>query len=303
VGGRVDQDRVRCRESPRQTDNTSDDLQTAGLLSGSGGPTIGIDGSTNVNDVFMEASIPLVQGKPFAEQLSFDTAYRYSDYSSGITTDTYKFGMDWAPVEDVRFRASYQRAVRAPNIVELFHCAGLQTCSTSPAIRAVAAVQFPEVKAGQPAPPPPLARPRGVRGHRRAGGAVRLIEPGQPGGPVPVQPGWQHDAEGRRPRTRTPTASCSHPRFAPGLAVSIDYFDIKVDDLISTFGSANTLDACYGFNDAPPARAFHRDATGALWVCRRQRRRSQHQHRRPGDRGPRLEPELHRRRHRQLGLV
>ena len=61
-------------------------------------PTIGIEGSTNVNDVFMEASIPLVQGKTGAEQLSFDTAYRYSDYSSGITTDTYKFGADWAPV-------------------------------------------------------------------------------------------------------------------------------------------------------------------------------------------------------------
>ena len=65
-----------------------------------------------------------MQGKPFAEQLSFDTAYRYSDYNSGITTDTYKFGMDWAPVEDVRFRASFQRAVRAPNIVELFTAQG-----------------------------------------------------------------------------------------------------------------------------------------------------------------------------------
>ncbi len=104
--------------------NTTDDLLTTAGLSGTGGPTIGIEGSTNVNDYFMEANIPLVQGKTGVEQLSFDTAYRYSDYSSGIETDTYKFGADWAPVEDVRFRASFQRAVRAPNIVELFTAQG-----------------------------------------------------------------------------------------------------------------------------------------------------------------------------------
>ena len=79
---------------------------------------------TNVNDLFMEASFPLVQGRPGAEQLSVDTAYRYSDYTSGTQTDTYKVGADWAPVEDVRFRASFQRAIRAPNIVELFTAQG-----------------------------------------------------------------------------------------------------------------------------------------------------------------------------------
>jgi outer membrane receptor protein involved in Fe transport len=105
-------------------ENTTDYVLTNGLLGGSGGPTISISGSTNVNDVFMEASVPLVQGKTGVEQLSFGTAYRYSDYSSGITTDTYKFGVEYAPLEDVRFRASYQRAVRAPNIVELFTSRG-----------------------------------------------------------------------------------------------------------------------------------------------------------------------------------
>ncbi len=70
------------------------DVLTGGLLAGSGGPTIGINGSTNVNDYFMEASVPLVQGKTGVEQLAFDTAYRKSDYSSGIETDTYKFGVE-----------------------------------------------------------------------------------------------------------------------------------------------------------------------------------------------------------------
>jgi iron complex outermembrane receptor protein len=245
--------------------NTSDDLQTAGLLSGSGGPTIGIDGSTNVNDVFMEASIPLVQGKPFAEQLSFDTAYRYSDYSSGITTDTYKFGMDWAPVEDVRFRASYQRAVRAPNIVELFTAQGFNLFDL-PGDPCGAAVQFPEVKAGQPAPPPPLAS--------LAECVATGVPAGQFGSSNLDSPAGQYQFNQGGNTTLKPETSDTYsygivftPRFAPGLAVSIDYFDIKVDDLISTFGSANTLDACYGFNDAPACSRIHRDATGALWVA------------------------------------
>jgi iron complex outermembrane recepter protein len=57
------------------------------------------------------------------------------------------------------------------------------------------------------------------------------------------------------------------PRFAPGLAVSLDYFDIEVEDLISTFGSANTLDACYKFADQAACDRIHRNpSNGALWI-------------------------------------
>jgi outer membrane receptor protein involved in Fe transport len=56
------------------------------------------------------------------------------------------------------------------------------------------------------------------------------------------------------------------PRFAPGLSVSLDYFDIDVTDLISTFGAANTLDACYQFADAGACSRVHRNANGQLWI-------------------------------------
>ena len=52
--------------------------------------------------------------------MSIEAGYRFSDYSTGFSTDTYKAGLDWAPVDQVRFRGSYQRAVRAPNVGELF---------------------------------------------------------------------------------------------------------------------------------------------------------------------------------------
>ena len=57
------------------------------------------------------------------------------------------------------------------------------------------------------------------------------------------------------------------PRFAPGLSVSADYFDIDVTDLISTYGAANTLTACYQFNDAASCGLIRRNpANGALWI-------------------------------------
>ena len=93
-----------------------DAFQEDGLLGG-GGTFKPLSGSTRVNELFFEGRMPIAEDQAFAESLSFDTAYRYSDYGD-VTTDTYKFGFEWAPVSDVRLRASYQRAVRAANVVD-----------------------------------------------------------------------------------------------------------------------------------------------------------------------------------------
>ncbi|HKQ16428.1 MAG TPA: TonB-dependent receptor, partial [Steroidobacteraceae bacterium] len=220
--------------------NTPDDLQAQALLSGSGGATIGIEGTVNVNDVFMEMSVPIVQGKPFAEQLSFDTAYRYSDYSSGTTTDTYKFGMDWAPVEDVRFRASFQRAVRAPNIIELFTAQGFNL------------FDMPGDPCGAT-----IQQGSGVKNASQAECIATGVPGSQFGSANLDSPAGQYQFNQGGNTALKPETSDTYsygivftPRFAPGLSVSLDYFDIKVEDLISVFGASNTLDSCYAFNDA-----------------------------------------------------
>ena len=87
---------------------------------GQGGPTTPVSGTTDVWEVFGEAQIPIIEGAQFAEVLAVELAYRYSDYSTGVSTDTYKVAGEWAPIDDLRFRGSYQRAVRAPNVIELF---------------------------------------------------------------------------------------------------------------------------------------------------------------------------------------
>jgi iron complex outermembrane recepter protein len=97
-----------------------DAAEQGGDLAGSGGATLDTSGTQSDKDAFAELSVPLVTDMPFVKALTFDTAYRYSDYTSGGGNSTYKFSLDWQATSDVMFRGSYERAVRAPNVQELF---------------------------------------------------------------------------------------------------------------------------------------------------------------------------------------
>jgi len=58
--------------------------------------------------------MPLVRNMPGFKTLDLEAGYRYSSYSAGFNTNTYKFGVEWAPVSDVRVRGATTRAVRVP---------------------------------------------------------------------------------------------------------------------------------------------------------------------------------------------
>ena len=77
-------------------------------------------GRFNVKEVFAELNAPLLSEVPFAHALSVSAAIRLSDYSTIGKTTTWKFEGIYAPIPDIRFRATYSQAVRAPNIGELF---------------------------------------------------------------------------------------------------------------------------------------------------------------------------------------
>jgi outer membrane receptor protein involved in Fe transport len=91
-----------------------------GLLLGQGGPTPSVVGKYSVDELFTEANIPLLSDAPFAQNLTLDLAYRWSDYTTAGSTSTYRAGLDWQAADRLRFRAGYNRAVRAPNVGELF---------------------------------------------------------------------------------------------------------------------------------------------------------------------------------------
>jgi iron complex outermembrane receptor protein len=97
-----------------------DSAEESGLLSGFGSAVAPIDNSISVAEEFIELRTPLMQDQPGAKELLFDTGYRRSDYSTAGVTNTYKFEVQYAPIADYRFRASYDRAIRAPSVAELY---------------------------------------------------------------------------------------------------------------------------------------------------------------------------------------
>jgi iron complex outermembrane recepter protein len=79
-----------------------------------------IAGSIDVTEAFAELSIPLLKGLPLIETLAVELGYRRSDYNISGVANTYKAALQWSPVESMSLRASYNRAIRAPSIAELF---------------------------------------------------------------------------------------------------------------------------------------------------------------------------------------
>jgi iron complex outermembrane receptor protein len=247
--------------------NQVDALDEAFDLAGTGGPTIGISGGTKVEELFMEARVPIAQDRTGIESLSFDTAYRYSDYGDGVQTDTYKFGLEWAPVQDVRLRGSYQKAVRAANIVELFTAQGFNLfdmtgdpCGWN--------VNTPNPATDDPSVPAP------VSDELREGCIASGVPAANVGRRVLDSPAGQYNFQQGGNLDLQPEDSDTYsygivftPRFAPGLAITVDYFDIKIDDTISTVGAENSLNACVIFRDPDACSRVNRNpVTGSLWV-------------------------------------
>jgi outer membrane receptor protein involved in Fe transport len=77
-------------------------------------------GSYDVREVFAEIDAPLIKDAPLAYALSVNAAARYTDYSTSGGVTTWKVGLSWQPVEDLRVRYTRSRDIRAPTLYELF---------------------------------------------------------------------------------------------------------------------------------------------------------------------------------------
>ncbi|RAK56267.1 TonB-dependent receptor [Phenylobacterium soli] len=222
----------------------------SGDLTGQGGPTPPVGGSFDVYELFGEARIPLAQDMPFAKDLSLDMTYRYSDYSSSAgTTNTYGISADWKPIDDLRFRASYQRAVRAPNVVELFTPAavGLGLSNDPCAGSAPKATQAQCLRTGLTA---------AQYGH------------------IPSNPAQQYNSLAGGNTNLKPEEADTYsvgvvltPTFLPGFTFSVDYFDIKVNDYINGRDPNLVLTSCLQTGDPTNCALVHRaPGTGSLWL-------------------------------------
>lgn len=234
---------------------TPDQFLASGDVQGfnAGQPT---SGSYDVKEVFAELNVPLEFG---SARVELTGAARYSDYSLENVGDvfTYAGGIEVAPIPDVILRGQYQRAIRAPNIAELFQ--GL-------------AVNFPG--AADPCAATGNAGNAAIRQLCIANGvpAANLFQ----GVPSLVQPDSQIQTQfGGNPNLQEETSTSYtfgvvlQPSFLPGLTVTADYFNIEIEDAIST-PSLNTLfGLCFEQSadiNSPQCQRFAglRDANGAF---------------------------------------
>jgi outer membrane receptor protein involved in Fe transport len=98
-----------------------DQENISGDLSGGSGTAPPLVGSYSVKEAFGEFHLPLADKKPWIESLDLSGSYRHSEYSTDTVANTYGLGLEWAPAKQVRLRGSYQRAVRAPTIQDLYN--------------------------------------------------------------------------------------------------------------------------------------------------------------------------------------
>ena len=225
---------------------------------GQGGPTLPLSGSIDVYDLFGEFQLPLVTGRPGIELLSLDGAARVSDYSTGISSEAWKLGAEYAPTSDFRFRGSYQKAVRAPNVIDLFTSQGLglfdlddDPCDfTDPAGDGTATA----------------AACIGGAPHQLTLAQANAGFVTSPAGQYNQLTGGNPDLDPEEATTFT-VGLVATPSFIPGLSLSVDYYDIEITEAISSVGSSVTTQLCYFQADADACGRITRNpGTGAFWT-------------------------------------
>jgi iron complex outermembrane receptor protein len=80
----------------------------------------GTNGEYDVTEAYLETVVPLAKDLPFARMLDFNGAVRYTEYSTSGDVVTWKAGLTFNPIDDVRLRFTRSRDIRAPNLGELF---------------------------------------------------------------------------------------------------------------------------------------------------------------------------------------
>jgi outer membrane receptor protein involved in Fe transport len=227
----------------------TDSEESSGDLSG-GGQVVGDSGSFDVYELFGEARIPIAQDLPWIKSITFSPGYRHSDYSSVGSTDTYKLDGDYSPTRDVRFRYSYNVAVRAPNIDELYQpttlslFSGQDPCAGSKPSASFAACSAEGVTAAQ----------YGTISQCPAAQCSSLV-------------GGNPDLKPETANTYTYGVVFT-PRWIPRLTFSVDYFNIKITNIISAGlgGASAEVSGCVANTSSPLCQFIHRDpTTGELY--------------------------------------
>jgi len=233
-------------------ENISSYTYEQGLLNGQGGPTPSVAGSYDVKEFFAEAYVPILQNEEFAQSFTMELGFRYSDYTTSsdasYDTTTYKVGLNWQPIDEIKLRGSYNRASRAPNVYELFEpqnlglWSGVDPCAgTSPDLTQAQCANT------------------GVTAAQYGTGAV------------PLSPADQYNAlYGGNTTIKPETADTWTVGIVAtpvdNLTISVDYWDIKITDVINFIDPQFAVTQCGLTGDAYYCNLVNRSSGGSLWL-------------------------------------
>ncbi len=210
-------------------------------------PASNSDGETSVSELYGELLLPLLSGKKAARSMNLELGYRYSDNSPSEAVDTWKALLDWSPTENVRFRGGHQVANRAPNIGELylsrtqtvaFNTVGDLCSTTNTAAGSISA---------NPSRNPNAAGVRAICEQQMGvvGAAAYYGDPTS----QPATPGLGLANTIGNPLLQSESAGTDTfgvvLSFKDRITVSVDYWDIAIDHLISSQSVADVMTQCY----------------------------------------------------------
>lgn len=196
-------------------------------------------GDYEVDEVYAEVVLPLLSDVPGARLLSVEASARWTDVDFLDDSDTvFKVAAEWAPVDDIRFRATYAEGFRAPNISELF--LGVQQSAES------------------------YTDP--CRNYGTSGTDANTIANCQADGLAPdfnLATFQATTLQGGNPSLEPETSESFTfgivftPSFLENFTLSLDYFDIEIEDAIGTAPTSEVVSACYASpNFSDPLCAF-----------------------------------------------
>jgi iron complex outermembrane receptor protein len=177
-------------------------------------------GAYDVTEGFFETVVPLLKDVPFAKQLDFNGAVRATDYSTSGLVVSWKAGLSYSVNDEIRFRATHSRDIRAPSLAELYTGSAETFIGISDPVKGVTLSTIPQFASGSTKLTPEQADTNSV-------GVVY------------------------------------EPKWAPGLELSLDYFNIDLENAITTLTAQNTVNLCYQGNTAACADVV-RDSSGNL---------------------------------------
>ncbi|MCH8136172.1 MAG: TonB-dependent receptor, partial [Proteobacteria bacterium] len=202
-------------------------------------------GKYDTTDVYLELSLPLLSGVPFAEELTFDVAGRQSDYSTIGNSTSWKTNLVWAPFNDFAIRGGVSQSVRAPNITELF---GPETGTTFRPADPCDAAQINAIATDNP----------GLAANYQANCVAAFqafgLSPFDGNGVYnfadPLSASFGGVQGGNRNLTEETADTTTYgfvylPSFLQGFSLTVDFWDIEIEDAISSVTSQDIVDGCY----------------------------------------------------------